>query len=120
MAHSTNKIQLQVVAVLALIVLFTHNPLFWIAALLLAMIELPNFIAPISFMAKSLNRIARSTQSLQPYAPVRTQQTTNMAAGTPQPSARQEESVNAAVTVQATETKDESSVHHSDLNRETK
>lgn len=61
MAHSTNKVQLQVVAVLALIALFTHNQLYWIAALLLAMIELPNFIAPVTSMAKSLNRIARST-----------------------------------------------------------
>ena len=70
MAHSTNKVQLQVVAVLGLIALFTHNQLFWIAALLLAMIELPNFIAPVTSIAKSLNRIARSTYVPQGYSPV--------------------------------------------------
>ncbi len=70
MAHRTNKVQLQVVAVLALIALFTHNQLFWIAALLLAMIELPNFITPVTSMAKSLNRIARSTYVPQNYPPV--------------------------------------------------
>ncbi len=32
-AHQTNKIQIQLVAVLGLIALFTHNQLFWIAAL---------------------------------------------------------------------------------------
>ena len=69
MAHRTNKVQLQIVAVLGLIALFTHNQLYWIAALLLAMIELPNFIAPVSSMAKSLNRIARSTQVAQGYVP---------------------------------------------------
>ncbi|WP_075655943.1 hypothetical protein [Pseudochrobactrum sp. B5] len=69
MAHRTNKVQLQVVAVLALIALFTHNQLFWIAALLLAMIELPNFITPVTSMAKSLNRIARSTYVPQNYPP---------------------------------------------------
>lgn len=70
MAHRTNKVQLQIVAVLGLIALFTHNQLYWIAALLLAMIDLPNFIAPVTSMAKSLNRIARSTYALQGTAPV--------------------------------------------------
>lgn len=69
MAHRTNKVQLQIVAVLGLIALFTHNQLYWIAALLLAMIELPNFIAPVSSMAKSLNRIARSPQVSPGYVP---------------------------------------------------
>ena len=41
MAHRTSKVQLQFVAVLALLALFTHNHVFWIAALLLAPDTLP-------------------------------------------------------------------------------
>jgi hypothetical protein len=38
MAHRTNKVQLQFEAVLALLELFTHNAVFWIAALLIALV----------------------------------------------------------------------------------
>lgn len=58
MAHRTNKVQLQVVAVLGLLALFTHNHAFWIAALLLAMIELPDFSRPMNSIALSLERIS--------------------------------------------------------------
>lgn len=58
MAHGASKGQLQLVAVLALIALFTHNHLFWIAALLLALIEFPDFSSPMNSIAKSLRRIA--------------------------------------------------------------
>jgi hypothetical protein len=47
MAHGASKVQLQLVAVLSLIALFTHNHLFWIAALLLALIEFPDFSTPV-------------------------------------------------------------------------
>jgi hypothetical protein len=66
MAHRTNKVQLQVVAVLALLALFTHNSLFWIAALLLALVELPNFSTPINSMALSLERMSRRDRSGAP------------------------------------------------------
>jgi hypothetical protein len=59
MAHRTKKVQMEIVAVLALIALFTHNHLFWIAALLLAFVEVPDFSTPISSMARSLEKIAR-------------------------------------------------------------
>lgn len=58
MAHGASKTQLQVVAVLALIALFTHNHLFWIAALLLALIEFPDFSSPMNSIANSLRRMA--------------------------------------------------------------
>ncbi|WEX77473.1 hypothetical protein PYH37_002269 [Sinorhizobium numidicum] len=58
MAYGANKVQLQLVAVLSLIALFTHNHLFWIAALLLALIEFPDFSSPVNSMADSLRRIA--------------------------------------------------------------
>ena len=56
MAHRTNKVQLQLVAVLALIALFTHNHIFWISALLLALIELPDFSTPLNSIALSLEK----------------------------------------------------------------
>jgi hypothetical protein len=59
MAHRGQKIQFEIVAVLALIALFTHNHAFWIAALLLALVPLPDFTTPLTSMARSLNRMAR-------------------------------------------------------------
>lgn len=59
MAHRGQKIQLELVAVLALISLFTHNHAFWIAGLLLALIPVPDFTTPLSSMAESLGHMAR-------------------------------------------------------------
>ncbi|MDT1062658.1 hypothetical protein RM190_12335 [Paracoccus sp. CPCC 101403] len=59
MAHSGQKMQFEIVAVLALIALFTHNHAFWIAGLLLAMIPIPDFTTPLSSMAESLGLMAR-------------------------------------------------------------
>jgi hypothetical protein len=58
MAHRTNRVQLEIVAVLALLALFTHNHLFWIAALLLAFIEFPDIGTYAASIARSLERIA--------------------------------------------------------------
>ncbi len=58
MAHRTNKVQLQFVAVLALLALFTHNNVLWIAALLLALVELPNFSTPMNSIALSLEKLS--------------------------------------------------------------
>ncbi len=58
MAHRTNKVQLQFVAVLALLALFTHNHAFWIGALLLALVELPDFSTPFNSIARSLEKLS--------------------------------------------------------------
>ena len=55
-AHKSHKLQSEIVGVLCLIALFTHMHIFWIAALLLAMINLPDF-------GTSLGRIANSTET---------------------------------------------------------
>jgi hypothetical protein len=68
MAHRGQKVQLEIVAVLALIALFTHNHAFWIAGLLLALIPLPDFTTPLTSIAQSLDRIARSTEPAVPAA----------------------------------------------------
>jgi hypothetical protein len=56
-AHKSHKIQFEIVAVLGLISLFTHMHIFWIAGLLLALIDLPDF-------GSSLGRIAESTEKM--------------------------------------------------------
>ena len=58
MAHKSKKIQLEIVAVLGLISLFTHMHIFWIAGLLLAVIELPDFGTPLNRIAVSAEKIA--------------------------------------------------------------
>lgn len=60
MAHRGQKIQFEIVAVLALLALFTHNHLFWIAGLLLALIPFPDLTTPLTSMAASLGRMANA------------------------------------------------------------
>src|SRR5262245_22737439 len=62
MAHKSQKIQFEIVAVLGLIALFTHMHIFWIAGLLLALIDLPDF-------GSSLGRIADSTETIAGIKP---------------------------------------------------
>lgn len=57
-AHHTSPVQIQIVAVLAILALFTHNHIFWIAALLLALVQFPDFSTPIYSMADSLARLS--------------------------------------------------------------
>lgn len=61
-AHKSDKMQAELVAVLCLISLFTHMHIFWIVALVVAMIELPDFGTP-------LNRIAGSAEKLAGIRP---------------------------------------------------
>jgi hypothetical protein len=58
MAHKSQKLQFEIVAVLGLLALFTHVHLFWIGALLLAMIDLPDFGTPLRSIAGSVEKIA--------------------------------------------------------------
>jgi hypothetical protein len=58
MAHRSHKIQFEIVAVLCLIALFTHIHAFWVAALLLAMIDLPDFGGSLARIAGSAEKIA--------------------------------------------------------------
>jgi hypothetical protein len=57
-AHKGHKLQFEIVAVLGLLALFTHIHLFWVAGLLLALIDLPDFGRPLGRMAGALERIA--------------------------------------------------------------
>jgi len=57
-AHSRHKLQLEIVAVLGLISLFTHMHIFWIIGLILALIDLPDFSTPLNRIAGSAEKIA--------------------------------------------------------------
>ena len=56
-AHGTSSTQFQLIAVLALLAMFTHNNLFWVAALLLATIQLPDFTTPLNAISRTLAEI---------------------------------------------------------------
>ncbi|MCR4521111.1 MULTISPECIES: hypothetical protein [Bosea] len=58
MAHKTHKIQFEIVAVLGLLALFTHVHAFWVAGLLLALIDLPDVPGMFGRMAGSLEKMA--------------------------------------------------------------
>ena len=56
-AHGTSSTQFQLIAVLALLAMFTHNNLFWVAALLLATIKLPDFTTTLNAISRTLAEI---------------------------------------------------------------
>ncbi|MBO6892312.1 MAG: hypothetical protein JJ866_10265 [Roseibium sp.] len=58
LAHKHGRMQFELVAILGLLALFTHNNIFWVAALLLAFVQLPDFTTPLETMASSLGKIA--------------------------------------------------------------
>lgn len=57
-----NRVQYDLVAVLALISLFTHIHAFWVAALILALIKIPDFTLP--NLSKPLDSIAGSLETM--------------------------------------------------------
>ena len=58
MAHKSQKIQFEIVAVLGLLALFTHIHAFWIAGLLLALIDVPDLGSFLGRIAGSVEKIA--------------------------------------------------------------
>lgn len=69
LAHRGQKVQFEIVAVLGLLSLFTHNHLFWIAGLLLAFVPLPDFSTPLTSMAQSLGKLAGGSGRSEPARP---------------------------------------------------
>ena len=68
-AGKEQKIQYQFVAVLSLLAMFTHENVLWIAALLLAMIDLPDFTGLFDRIAKSVAGIAWRKRPKTPSGP---------------------------------------------------
>ena len=69
MAHKSQKLQFEIVAVLGLLALFTHNHLFWVIGLFLAMIDLPDFSSPLRSIAGSVEKIAGVPPEEDPTEP---------------------------------------------------
>jgi hypothetical protein len=69
MAHKSQKFQFEVVAVLGLLALFTHNHLFWVIGLFLAMIDLPDFGTPLRRIAGSVEKMAGVPPEEDPTEP---------------------------------------------------
>lgn len=69
MAHKSQKLQFEIVAVLCLLALFTHNHLFWVIALLLAMVDLPDFSTPLRSIAGSVQKMAGIPPDPDPSEP---------------------------------------------------
>jgi len=60
MAHEANSTQLQVVGILTLLALFTHNNIFWVVAILLAAFRMPDFLTPLRSIAESLQAMNKT------------------------------------------------------------
>jgi hypothetical protein len=86
MAHRTHRLQFEIVAVLCLLALLTHIHAFWVAALLLALIDIPDFGGWLARIAGAVERIAglkpadAAAQAAQPEAGVDVRQTGPMTA----------------------------------------
>lgn len=57
-AHRSQKVQFDIVAILGLIALFTNEHIYWIIGLLLAFIEIPDFGTPVRRLVDAVERIA--------------------------------------------------------------
>lgn len=58
MAHKGQKLQFEIVAVMCLLALFTHAHVLWVAALLLAFIDVPDLVSPLNRIARSAEKVA--------------------------------------------------------------
>ena len=63
LAHHGQKLQFEIVAVLCLLALFTHNNLLWGAALILAMIDLPDLTTPLTRISVALERMTGTREA---------------------------------------------------------
>ena len=80
-AKGTSKAQMQLVGLLGLISLFTMNNLYWIAAILLAAIRIPDFRAPLTDIARSLRSRADGGPGLRDSEIGELRKTTEMGSG---------------------------------------
>lgn len=65
MAHHANHAQLQLIGILTLLALFTHNNLYWVAAIVIAALNPPDFVTPINSIARSLRRLAKEPEPVE-------------------------------------------------------
>jgi hypothetical protein len=66
MAHKSQKVLLDLIALLCLLALLTHEHLFWFIAIILAFIDIPDFLTPVNRIASSVATIARQEAGDKP------------------------------------------------------
>jgi uncharacterized membrane protein YwzB len=74
LAHKHSNTQSQLIMVLALLALFTHNNVFWVAALILALLKFPDFLTPINSISDSLKKLTAQEGSPSPNDSVRSEE----------------------------------------------
>jgi len=60
LAEGTSKAQMQIVGILGLISLVTLNNIYWVAALLLGAMRIPDLVTPFKSISRSLKRLSIS------------------------------------------------------------
>jgi hypothetical protein len=60
LAAGLGRAHYQLVGILALLALFTHENIFWVAALILAVVQIPDLLTPVRSIADSLDSIRRT------------------------------------------------------------
>ena len=68
-AHKSHKLQFEIVAILGLLALFTHIHAFWVAGLLLALIDFPDLGGWLGRIAISVEKIAGGKRTAEPEKP---------------------------------------------------
>jgi len=60
LAHKHGNTQSQLIMALALLALFTHNNIFWVAALILALLKFPDFVTPLNDISSALSKMTQA------------------------------------------------------------
>ncbi len=60
-AHRQNNTQMQIISVLAILALFTHNNVFWVGALLMAVVRFPDYATPLNSIANNLEAMRKNS-----------------------------------------------------------
>ena len=66
MAHKSKKVLLDLIALLCLLALLTHEHLFWFVAIVLAFIDIPDFLTPVNRIANSVATMAGQEDGKKP------------------------------------------------------
>ena len=66
MVKGSSKAQMQIVGLLGLISLFTMNNIYWVAALLIAAVRIPDFVSLFKSQARSQKKMSQSLAGMEP------------------------------------------------------
>ena len=69
LANSASKVQLQIVGLLGLLSLFTMNNAYWVAALLLAAVRIPDLATPLRDISRAMLQRERASDQAQGSVP---------------------------------------------------